>query len=193
MKKIFMILLCVLMMVAVPTVAFAASQTEEVPDKTITEMVADYAKDHFEEITVIGTIIASIFYERISKKKQNGLMGTLNNNAITIAENSTLSNRAMLDKAEAIGETLNKYDEKIEGVLAEFRKTADEKKKLEDALMLLIPLMNTVKCAALELSNEVAELLVLANIPNSKKDELFARHKKAVHEIEAAEGVINSD
>lgn len=192
MKKIFLIMLCVLMIVAVPTVVFA-EDADSVPDKTITEMVADYAKDHFEEITVIGTIIASIFYERISKKKQNGLMGTLNNNAITIAENSTLSNRAMLDKAEAIGETLNKYDEKIEGVLAEFRKTADEKKKLEDALMLLVPLMNTVKCAALELSNEVAELLVLANIPNSKKDELFARHKKVVHEIEAAEGVINSD
>lgn len=192
MKKIFLIMLCVLMIAAVPTVVFA-EDAESVPDKTITEMVADYAKDHFEEITVIGTIIVSIFYERISKKKQNGLMGTLNNNAITIAENSTLSNRAMLDKAEAIGEILNKYDEKIEGVLAEFRKTAEENKKLEDMLMNAETFINDAKVAMLEVSNEFAELLLFANIPVAKKDEFFARHKKAVRPLEEAEGVINSD
>ena len=46
--------------------------------------------------------------------------------------------------------------------------------------------LKVAKLANTELANEVAELLVLANIPNSKKDELYARHRAAVALIDAA-------
>ena len=45
----------------------------------------------------------------------------------------------------------------------------------------------TAKLANIELANEVAELLVLANIPPAKKEELYARHRAAVDKIAEAE------
>lgn len=192
MKKLFMILLCVLMIVAVPTVAFA-SDGESAPDKTITEMVVDYVTDNVEEISVIGTLIVGMFYELRKNKKLNGSIGTLNNNAIAVAENSASAIKSALEGVEAVAKVVNEYKAEFEGILSEIRKSAEEKKCLEDTLTHVESFLKTAKLATLELSNEVAELLVLANIPNSKKDELFARHKKAVGEIEAAEGVINSD
>lgn len=197
MKKLFMILLCALMIVAVPTVAFAESAEtvpeETVTDKTITEIVVDYVTDNVEEISVIGTLIVGMFYEIRKHKKLNGSIGTLNNNAIAVAENSASTIKSALEGVEAVAKVVNEYKSEFEGILNEIRKSAEEKKCLEDTLTHVETFLKTAKLATLELSNEVAELLVLANIPNSKKDELFARHKKAVGEIEAAEGVINSD
>ena len=192
MKKIFMILLCVLMIAAVPTIAFA-EDAESVPDKTITEMVADYVTEHVEEISVIGTLIVGMFYEIRKHKKLNGSIGTLNNNAIAVAENSASAIKSALDGVEDVAKVVNEYKAEFESLLSEIRKSAEEKKHLEDTLTHVESFLKTAKLATLELSNEVAELLVLANIPNSKKEELYARHTKAVHEIEAAEGVINSD
>jgi hypothetical protein len=47
--------------------------------------------------------------------------------------------------------------------------------------------IKTAKLANVEFANELAELLVLANIPNSKKDELYSRHIAAVGAIAEAE------
>jgi hypothetical protein len=44
--------------------------------------------------------------------------------------------------------------------------------------------------ANVEFANEVAELLILANIPNSRKDELYARHLAAVNAIQEAESIV---
>ena len=77
--------------------------------------------------------------------------------------------------------------------LEEFRKTEEDKLRLEDVVGRVETFLKAAKLATLELSNEVAELLVLANIPNAKKEELYARHKQAIRTIEEAEGVIGSD
>ena len=54
--------------------------------------------------------------------------------------------------------------------------------------------METSKAANIELSNEVAELLVLANIPNSKKEELYSRHRAVVDAITTTEvSEVNED
>jgi hypothetical protein len=202
MKKIFAILLCALMIVAVPTVAFAeeAPETEEtttvveVEEKpTITEMLVDYVTSHVEEISVIGTLVVGMFYEITKHKKLNGSIGTLNNNAIAVAENSASAIKSALSGVEDVAKVVNDYKAEFEGVLKEIRKSAEEKKSLEDTLTHVETFLKTAKLATIELSNEVAELLVLANIPNSKKEELYARHKKAVEDIETAEGVINND
>ena len=47
--------------------------------------------------------------------------------------------------------------------------------------------------ANIEFANELAELLCLANIPNAKKDELYAKHVEGVHKLEAAEEVKSDD
>jgi hypothetical protein len=190
MKKFLMLMLCVLLMLAVPTVAFAeASETvpeETVPDKTITEIVVDYVTEHVEEVSVIGTLVVGMFYELRKHKKLNGSIGILNNNAIAVAENSATT-------IKDVANVVNEYRAEFETVLKEIRKSAEEKKCLEDTLSHVETFLKTAKLATLELSNEVAELLVLANIPNSKKEELYARHKQAVHKLKEAEGVINND
>ena len=79
------------------------------------------------------------------------------------------------------------YKEVIENLLAEYRTSAEDKQKLEQALAEFHTHLKTAKLANVELANEVAELLVLANIPNSKKEELYSRHLAAVGAIADAE------
>lgn len=203
MKKLLMLMICVLLICAVlPTVVFAESAetvteetvTEEtVTDKTITELVVDYVTEHVEEISVIGTLVVGMFYELRKHKKLNGSIGILNNNAIAVAENSATTIKSALEGIEGVANVVNEYKAEFETVLKEIRKSAEEKKCLEDTLSHVETFLKTAKLATLELSNEVAELLVLANIPNSKKEELYARHKQAVQDLEEAEGVINNE
>jgi hypothetical protein len=74
------------------------------------------------------------------------------------------------------------------------RANEEEKHKLATTLATVKKYLETAKAANLELSNEVAELLVLANIPNSKKEELYSRHRAAVDAIAAVEKTeVNTD
>jgi chromosome segregation ATPase len=221
MKRILAFILCTLLICAIPTVAFATEDSSAVVDpnasvsdnstteqenateseisapeteeKTITESIVDYVKAHIEELSVIVTLIVSIFFDKLKHGKLTGSIGTLNNNAIAIAENSSTAIKTALDEVEDIADVVKNYKDEIASLLGEIRKSAEEKQSLEATLSHVETFLKTAKLATLELSNEVAELLVLANIPNSKKDELYARHTKAVHELEVAEEVIGND
>lgn len=171
MKKIFAVLMCALMlMCALPIVSFAETDTTEtdivetVPSEapvevTTVDKVVEYIQLHLEEISVIVTLIGYVFYQARKHKLLNKSIGTLNNNAVAVAENSKESINSALATMNDIEQTL-----------------ADVKRSL-----------HTAKLANMELANEVAELLVLANIPNSKKEELYARHLAAVGAIADAE------
>ncbi len=78
-------------------------------------------------------------------------------------------------------------------MLASFRANAEEKKTLEETVEEVRAFMEKAKLANVELANEVAELLVLANIPNSKKEELYSRHLAAVGAIADKTEVIHND
>lgn len=206
MKKILVFLLCVALLSAVPVVAFAEEDSSavveqdgtvevvETPDeRTATEKITDYLKAHVEEISVIGTLILTIFYEIRKHRKLNGSIGTLNNNAVTVAENSAVAIQSALAKVESVAEVVNGYKEKMEAIIDDIKKNAEEKEALEDTLKQVKAFLNSSKLATLEMSNEVAELLVLANIPNAKKEELYARHIKAVHDLEVVDEVMSDD
>lgn len=169
------------------------SADESIPDKPVTERIVEYVQAYFEEISVIVTLIAGIVYEIRKHRKLNGSIGTLNNNAVTIAENSATAIASALSGVESVAKVVEEYKDEFAAVLEEIRKSAEEKKSLEDTLKHIETFLKTVKLATLEMSNEVAELLVLANIPNSKKDELYARHTKAVHELEVVEEEGNNE
>ena len=195
MKKIIIFALCVLLLFAMPVAVFAeeASVAEPEVEVSITEEIVTYVKSHIEEISVIGTLLLTIFYEIRKHRNLNGSIGALNNNAITMAENSTEAIKKALSEAKDIADVVINYKEEFNTLLGEIRKSAEEKARLEDTLSHVETFLLTAKSATLELSNEVAELLVLANIPNSKKEELYARHMKAVHDIEQAEEAISND
>ena len=92
-----------------------------------------------------------------------------------------------------IKENLKNYKEELEAILKEVRKNGEEKQSLEQMLTKVETFLNTSKLACLEMSNEVADLIMLSNIPTTKKSELYGRHMQKVHELEAAEGVNSND
>lgn len=210
MKKILVFILCVMLMMALPVVASAEGEStpegENVPtteeivtegensasETSMTDIIVEYVKSHIEELSVMGTLLLTIFYEIRKHGKLNGSIGTLNNNAITIAENSAKAIKDSLAEVEDIANIVKGYKEEFTTLLGEVRKSAEEKQSLEETLSHVQAFLKSAKKANLELSNEVAELLVLANIPNSVKDDLTARHLKAVRELEEEE-VKNND
>lgn len=194
MKRIIIFALCVMLICAIPTVAFAATPEAEVEaEKSVTEEIVGYVKSNIEEIVVILFMGLASFYEARQRGKMNGSIGTLNNNAISVANNSALAMKDMLSEVKDIAGVVAKYKDEFAVLIEEVKKSAEEKARLEDMLKHVETFLLAAKSATLELSNEVAELLVLANIPNSKKEELYSRHMKAVHDIEQAEEAISND
>lgn len=202
MKKIIAFILCAMLICALPIVASAEEEIpteneivtegavpgEEVaPEKTMTEVIADWVQENIEEISVIGTLLATIFYEIRKHGKLNGSIGTLNNNAVTIAEKSADAINAALSKVDAISEKVDGYKKAFDTLLEEIRVGDEEKKALTDALIKVEEYLKSAKLANVEFADELANLLCLSNIPNSKKEEFFSRHRAALDAITASE------
>ena len=198
MKKIFIALLIIAMVCAMTAVAFAEDTTEVetfiADEETATEVtipttdeIIKWIEGHLEEISVIITLIFTLIYQVRKHASLNKSIATCNNNAVSIVENSNSVVQTALNRVENVSAVVDKYKDEIITLLAEIRQTDDEKKKLEIALTEVENYLKTAKLANTELANEVAELLVLANIPNSKKEELYSRHRAAVAAIDAAE------
>lgn len=227
MKKIFALILCAMLICATPVIAFAEGEetatevtentsVEEIAtesensasEPTLPDQIVGFIKENFEGTSFLSlavTVVVYIFYEVKKHKSTNGLLGVLNNNAISVAkdsakaiddvmskagemvENSSQAVKEILAEACAIAEEVKGYKEEFASMIAEIRKNAEEKQSLEDMLCSVQKALDTLKMADIEFGNEVAELLVLANIPNSKKEELYSRHRAAVDAIATAE------
>lgn len=157
--------------------------TTTIDDETITGVITAYIKENFEEISVIVSLLFMTIYQVRKHIVLNKSIGVLNNNAIVVAESSKESMSSALDEIKSVGTVVSGYKDEILGLLAEVRKNAEESKRLEEALDNANKYLVAAKQANIEFSNELAELLVLANIPNSKKDELYSRHRAAVESI----------
>lgn len=209
MKKIFALVICIILLVcAFPISAFAEGESVDGVEATVeavvtyptteesaseeeisgeeamlsftTEDIMNYIKNYFEEISVIVTLILTAFYNIRKHKILNKSISATNLNAIRVSENSDAT------IAEALA-TIQGYKDAFANLLTEFRATEEKKQKLEQTLGEALAYIKTAKLANVEFANELAELLVLANIPNSKKDELYSRHIAAVKAIAEAE------
>lgn len=209
MKKIFALILCAMLICATPIVAFAEegeNATEVTENTSVEEMVTeseisaseetlpdkiiDFITENYEGSTFLSLAISIVVYTFFAIKKHkslNGTIGTLNNNAVTVASNSTKVITDAMEKVAAIAEVVKGHREDIVALLEEIRKNAEEKESLKDMLRTVTKALETSKMASMEFADEVAELLVLANIPNAKKEELYARHRAAVDALKTAE------
>ena len=160
---------------------------DEAISETTSEKVVSYIKTYFEEISVIVSILCMIFYEVRKHKFLNKSIGVLNNNAVDVAKNSDASIQKALADMREMASSVAEYRNDFIAMLEEVRENAEEKRKVEEALDETLSFIKAAKLANVELGNEVAELLVLANIPNSKKEELYSRHMAAVGAISDAE------
>lgn len=209
MKKIFALILCAMLICATPVIAFAEGEeiATEVTENTSTEEIATeseisaseptlpdkfigFITENYEGSTFISLAISIVVYTYFAIKKHkslSGSIGVLNNNAVTVAENSAKTIEDAMKKMAAMAEVVEGYGNTMSSMLEEIRKNAEEKQSLEEMLCSVKKALETLKLADIEFGNEVAELLVLANIPNAKKEELYSRHRAAVDAIATAE------
>jgi hypothetical protein len=167
-------------------------------EETLPDKIIDFITENYEGSTFLSLAVSIVVYTYFAIKKHrslNGTIGVLNNNAIKVASDSTETVTYALNNVKDIAEVVKGYRDDIVALLDEIRKNAEEKEKLEETINTVTKALETSKMASIELAHEVAELLVLANIPNAKKEELYARHRAAVDAIASAENteVITDD
>ena len=184
------------------------------PDKIVNFITTNY--DSSTLIGFAITLIVYLIYGIKQYKSLGGKIGILNNNAVKIAEDSNKAIDAsfvevkgiaensisvvkealgesktavgvMLSKAENLGAVVESFGTIIETFLERIGDIETDKAATRDALLEASKVMEACKKAVLEDGNMVAELLMLANIPNSKKEEIYARHLSAVNAIAEAE------
>ena len=202
MKKILMLMLCVILVCALPVMAYAEeTPTEDVTEeaaplpeestpeaeKTMTEGIKEWVISNYEEIMVVVTLVLSLFYQVRKHGSLNKSVATLNNNAISVAENSNNAIGKALEDVSAVSSFVSGFAEQVTSLLEEIRANAKDRQSIEATLAEAEKVLKTAKLANIEFANELAELLVLANIPNSKKEELYQRHRAAVASIAEVE------
>lgn len=202
MKKIFALILCIMLICATPVMAYAEEspsepaaeevvvESEPQPEETVPDKIVKFISENYEGSSFLSLAITIVVYTVFAVKKNkalNGTIGILNNNAIKVANDSTNTVIEVMGKAGEMADLIKGYKESFEAVITELHKTAEEKQSLEAMLSSVQKTIDTSKLAMKELADEMAELLVLANIPNSKKEELYSRHRAAVDAIATAE------
>jgi soluble cytochrome b562 len=200
MKKLLAIMLCAMLIFALPIFVSAeeadnsAPETEitvegeiSAPENTVTENIVDYIVANIDKLVVIVVMAGYSIVESRLRGKMNGSIGTLNNNAIAIANNSANAINTAMDKVATVANKMKEYEEKFDSLIETIRVSEEEKKALQNALTKVESYLNTAKIANIEFANELAELLCLANIPNAKKDELYKKHVEGVQKLEAEE------
>lgn len=201
MKKFLTIILCILLVCTVSLSVYAAAETE-VSEEAVTSAEAVGGEDasallsvrfkawvlpHLEEISVVVTLIFTVICQMRKHTLLNRSVGLMNDNAVSIAEHSAeLMSRALTDMENASA-AVKGYDERIAALLEAFGSVAGDKARLEGEMSELREYLKTAAAANLEFSNELAELLNLANIPNFKKEEIGARHLAAARSIAEAQ------
>ena len=153
----------------------------------LSDKFEEWILPHFEEISVIITLILTAFYNMRKHKLLNKSIGTMNNNTIAIAQSSSDIVSQAMSNISNTANIVTAYDARIAAMLEAHKANAEDKERLERELAEMKKYLKTAAEANLEFSNELAELLNLANIPNFKKEEIGARHLAAVNSIKAAE------
>lgn len=197
MKKILAFIICIVLICAMPLAISAeeelpeavpdTSETTDIFDEITPESILNWCYEHWEEISVAVTTLLALIYQMRRIAAQGKEIRILNNNSIAIAEKSEAAISSSALKVEQLSDEVKTYKDAIASLLEEIRNSDEEKKAYKAILDEVHTHLKTAKRANVELADEVAELLVLANIPNSKKEELYARHLKAVHEIADAD------
>lgn len=177
-----------------PTIVAPEEVPEEVPEEKeedltvlISKKFEEWVIPHLEEISVVVTLIGTLFYQIRKNKSLGKVIGTMNNNTITIAEQSSAVMNQALSGMMNVSTIVTQYDARIKALLAAHDETAKDKERIERELAEVKIYLKSAAEANIEFANELAELLGLSNIPNYKKESMGARHLAFVKSIKAAE------
>lgn len=200
MKRVFALILCLILLI-VPLSVSAEEASENVSEEVVTEEVAtenhnwaevkdnisvavvNWLYDNYDKALVTLFLLMSMLYDRVRDKKNRKDIGTLNNNAITIASDGKQFMGNALSEMQNVSGAVIQYDERITALLAAYQQSAEDRQRLEAKLVEIENYLKINADANIEFANELAELLGLANIPNYKKEALGARHVESVKAI----------
>lgn len=157
-------------------------RTETFSDKFISFITENYTGSALFGFAI--TAIIDIIYTVKKNRRLSASIGTLNNNAVAVAENSGQAINGVLVQLNSVRDTIDGYKNEMSALLQSLRNEADEKLTLEQIIKGISERLDKFMLADKELSDEIAQLLNLSNLPNSVKDELYARHIAAVKLIE---------
>lgn len=202
MKKILILIVCLLMVFAFPISAYAEelpAENEVVEEELTNEIdwvevkgevsafILNWIKPHIEEISVIITLVFWVINSARDRKKTHKDMAVMNNNTITMANNSNEKMTEALVLMQASSDAVTQYDGRITELLDAFNTIMRENGALRSEFGELKKYLHSSAESNIEFANELAELLALANIPNYKKEELGKRHIASVDAIRMAE------
>ena len=186
MKKILIVTFCILLVCALPLTVCASGFGTQEAGALVSKKFEEWVLPHLEEISVIVTLLFTCVFQFRKNRLLTRSMGTMNNNTVAVAEQSA----AMMEQArsglESAALAVRGYEEKMEALLTAYRSTAEDRERLEAEMREMREYCKTAAEANIEFSNELAELLSLANIPDYKKQEIGARHLAAVRAIRSA-------
>lgn len=204
MKRVFALILCLILLI-VPLSVSAEEASENVSEEVVTEEVAtenhnwaevkdnisvavvNWLYDNYDKALVTLFLLMSMLYDRVRDKKNRKDIGTLNNNAITIASDGKQFMGNALSEMQNVSGAVIQYDERITALLAAYQQSAEDKQRLESELVEIRNYLKTATDANVEFAEELYSLLLLANIPNHVKETLGKKHIASVEAIKDAE------
>lgn len=158
---------------------------------TLSELIAKWLEANADTISLIISIIGAVavMWKKLSDVLK--AMGIINNNAVTVANDSATQIAEVKDKLVSASESVTGYNERISELLGAFSTLLNENKDLKAEILELKNYLHTATDANIEMGNLLSELLDLANIPNHIKTRLGNRHLEAVRAILDAEARAN--
>jgi hypothetical protein len=167
-----------------------APTPEDTSSQTLAQQIEEWIVARLDDIAVVVTLVCTILFNIVKAKSDKTFIKKLNNNAIAIAENSKEYVGTALAGVENTTNTLQTYVALMNEVLETARKNSAENKTLVTFITEVEGCLKTAVSANKEFANELAELLNLANIPNSLKDKLYERHQAAIDALDEQEKAV---
>ena len=167
------------------------TESEKTPESTWSEKLANFIRANVTEtslVTFAMALIAFCIEHLTSNKKLRNNIGVLNNNAIEIANTSATKTEENTKELSSLKDAISLFMDSLLGrvndTLGTISKTAEERDELEKKLAENNKLLERTIIAVKDCSDMVANLLIMSNIPNSKKEEVYSRHLELVKLLE---------
>lgn len=164
-------------------------ENAEEEQSPVSAQIIAFLEKHIDSTSIISlavTVVVYIFYEVKQRKMLKGSIGTLNNNAVQIANTASEVVAKSFSEAQNMLAAMNAQKEEFAALIVDFstflgdiKKSAEEKKSLEDTLHSVNAFMHALAAAVKENSDEICDILMAANIPTAKKSDMYERHKEA--------------
>lgn len=173
------------------------TEGEKSPDITWSERLVNFIKANVTETSLMtfALALAAFCIEHFSSnKKLKNHIGILNNNAIEIANTSAGKTEENTKELAALKDEMALFMDsllvKVNDTLQSVVKTSEERDELEKKLTDNNKLLEKAIIAVNDSSDTVANLLIMSNIPNSKKEEIYSKHVAAVNSLKEIESEV---